>query len=86
MAKDKRKKKYFQGLEHLRKEHENAPTQGTITSEEFLPSARFLKKDLTKVLIMVCSFLIILAGLTIIDKKTEILSDLASKITAIFIK
>lgn len=86
MAKDKRKKKYFQGLEHLRPQIESAQTGQVIREDEFLPSAKFLKSDLIKVMILVISFLVILAGLTVLDKNTDILTKTATKITSLIIK
>ena len=82
---DKRKKKYFQGLEHLKSEIETSQ-ETTAVTEESLVESRFLKKDLIKVIILMIIFIVVIAGLTVLDKQTTYLTDIAQKITSIFIK
>lgn len=85
MAKDKRKKKYFQGLEHYKPEIQAGHTT-EMMSEESQTTFRALKRDLNWLLVLIISFVLLLTGLTLLDKKTTILTEIAHKISSIVIK
>jgi len=86
MAKDKRKKKYFQGLEHLKAQAVNSNTENVQVDEKLVIGSQYLRGDLIRVVILVFTFLLVLTGLTILDKKTDILTNLAHKIASLVIK
>lgn len=85
MAKDKRKKKYFQGIEHLEQEYvvSQEKSENIVSNKE---EYRYLKKDLLTIILLILIFFGVLTGLTLLDKNTNYLTNLASKITSYFIK
>ena len=88
MAKDKRKKKFFQGMEHLHTEIENTTTKNDI-KEELKDSPVLLstlKKDLLSVILLMSLFVLILIILMVFDKTSSSLTIFAGKITSLFIK
>lgn len=85
MAKDKRKKKYFQGMGQFRPEMATNQINESV-EDQTLPESRFVRKDLIKTIAIVIVMLALFAGLTILDRKTSILTQVAEKVTNIFIK
>jgi hypothetical protein len=91
MSKDKRRKRYFQGMEHLQSEveksHDNPHLERPGQAEATAPiEHEYIRKDLRGVIIIMSIIVLILAGLTIIDKKTDKLQNLAERVTSVIIK
>ena len=87
MAKDRRKKKYFQGMEHLQHTTITSPTTAAGASQESLDKEHaFVRRDLIGVLVIMAVIAGILTGLTILDKKTDRLTVFAEKITSAVVK
>jgi hypothetical protein len=91
MSKDKRKRKFFQGMEHLADQAQknvSAPTiqQSAGTDPASSLEHAYVRRDLFGVLVMMSVIALILVGLTILDKKTDKLTVFAEKITSIVIK
>ena len=90
MSKDKRKKKFFQGMEHLREDVNRSQFNPAVQSGGTLGGNQlehtYIKKDLLGVLVLMGLILIILVGLTIVDKRTDKLTQFAEKITSVVIK
>jgi len=84
MPKDKRKKKYLQGMEHLKpvatEKSESVETVSDNTKHSVL------KKELTTVLIIMTFLFLALVILMYIDRSGSILLELAEKITSFFVK
>jgi hypothetical protein len=88
MSKDKRKKKFFQGMEHLR---ESVVTvQPTVVERENIESTnkehQYIKKDLLGVVVLMSIIIVIFIGLAVLDRSTNKLTLFAEKITSIVIK
>ena len=85
MAKDRRKKKYFQGMGQYRPEmaasQENGPAENQVLEEY-----KYVKGDLVKTIVIVVVILAFFAGLTILDRQTSTLTQIAQKVTEIFVK
>jgi hypothetical protein len=90
MSKDKRKKKYFQGMEHLQHQaiQQPAPSANAQVSlgTQISTESEYIKKDLRNVIILMSIIVLLMAGLTILDKKTDKLTTFAEKITSVVIK
>lgn len=85
MAKDK-KKKFFQGREHLQAEVTQSTPASGAAEQRSAAEHQFIRKDLIGLLVLMSLFFLLLAGLTVLDKTTNILDTLAQKITSILIK
>ncbi|MFN3301695.1 MAG: hypothetical protein ACK413_01540 [Patescibacteria group bacterium] len=57
-----------------------------MNQEEKIKDYSYLKKDLTKVLILTGILIIIIIGLSILDRKTNCISKLADEIMNVLIK
>jgi hypothetical protein len=94
MSKDKRKKKFFQGIEHLKKEVEGPMTgklgsqlvRSDLVNNGLTSEHGYIRKDLIGVLIIMSLIIVVFAVLTYIDKTSNVLTDFAQKITSIVIK
>lgn len=94
MPKDKRKKKFFQGMEHLTDQEGSLSASSTIATPintdnySNVPSAQHMhiRKDLIRVIVLISCLLLILIGLTILDKNSNTVQLLAEKITSLIIK
>lgn len=90
MSKDKRKKKLFQGMEHLKDQSANNQPGTSISSNPGTGAApietNYIKKDLLGVGILMGIIILIFVGLAIIDKKTDRLTVFAEKVTSFVIK
>ncbi len=96
MPKDKRKKKYLQGMEHLKpvapaQSQEDVIQYSRQSSESMGPvpdntEHSVLKKELTTVLIIMTLLFLTLVTLMYIDRSSSILLELAEKITSFFVK
>lgn len=90
MSKDKRKKKYFQGMEHLQQQaiqtsQSMVRDQGGVVAGTTIESG-YIKKDLRNVIVSMGIIVLLMVGLTILDKKTDKLTVFAEKITSVVIK
>lgn len=92
MSKDKRKRKFFQGMEHLR-EQAVANNQPVISQNGNQPAnagtsieTTYIKKDLVGVGILMGIIILILVGMAVLDKKTDKLTVFAEKVTSFVIK
>lgn len=90
MSKDKKRRKFLQGMEHLRQQVQVQSQSGTAVippQEGSIPlDAKIIKTDLLRVLIIIGSFVVILVAIMLIDKKTEYINDFAIKLTNLVIK
>lgn len=85
MAKDKRKKKYLQGIGQFKPEMTMSQTN-EITEDQAFPESKFVRKDLIKTVVIVIVILVFFAGLTVLDRYTSILTQISEKVTGLFIK
>ena len=94
MSKDKRKKKFFQGIEHLKKEVEGPMTaklgsqlvRSDLVNDGLTSEHAYIRKDLIGVIIIMSLIIVIFAVFAYIDKTSDVLTDFAQKITSIVIK
>ena len=89
MAKDKRKRKYFQGMEHLKHEVEDVSDHSIMPGlDDQQPSLErsLLRKDLIFIILLMSLFFLVLVGLMVLDKNSDYLSVLAEKISSLLIK
>jgi hypothetical protein len=94
MSKDKRKKKFFQGMEHLQKEFKGNETAklssqsaGINQVDRGLTTEHiYIRKDLIGVMIIMSLIFVAFAALTYIDKTSDVLTNFADKITSLVIK
>jgi len=79
MSKNKEKKGSYQGIEHLRPEITGAENSKDV---RFKPETgyHYLRGDLITVLILILVFFGVLVGLTVLDKNTVYLDQLAEKL------
>ena len=90
MSKDKKKKKFLQGMEHLKNEY-IAPTSQTVQPQTNNSSPdetlhHPLKKELVSILLIMSILFLLLIGLMVYDKSGDGLSTFAKKIVSIVIK
>ena len=96
MPKDKRKKKYLQGMEHLKafastQPHENESQHFQQNSESVKTvfnntKHSVLKKELTTAFVIMTFLFLALVILMYIDRTSTIMLELAEKITSFFVK
>ena len=99
MAKDRRKKKYLQGMEHLKpvvppqfqdneaqdSRQKNGNVDIALDNSDTMEHV-VLKKELITVLIIMTFLFLALVVLMYIDRTNTILLELAEKITSFFVK
>ncbi|MFH1207213.1 MAG: hypothetical protein V1668_01250 [Patescibacteria group bacterium] len=92
MSKDKRKRKFFQGMEHLTQPSspaspgsQVAPIAINVDSIDLLQH-KYVRKDLNRVIVLVSFLLLIIIGLYFVDKKTNNIQYLAEKVTSLVIR
>lgn len=88
MSKNKRKMKYFQGMEHLRRfsSTDQGQTGSNIQNEQIdnssaLAAKSTIRRELLTVAILMGVLFIILISMMLLDKKTEIIDNIAARIT-----
>jgi len=89
MAKDKRKKKMLQGMEHLKAEIEHDTTVDKVSQVKVPKSSvehLLLKKDLIFIILLMSLFFLVLVCLMVFDKMSDNLGIFAEKVTSLFIK
>ncbi|MFA5134801.1 MAG: hypothetical protein WC505_03335 [Patescibacteria group bacterium] len=89
MSKDKRKKKkYLQGMEHLRPstEHIKSAQSVDFTGSSAISEHQIIKKDLIITLLIISFLILCLISLFIVDQSGNILTNISEKITSLVIK
>lgn len=88
MAKDKRKKKFLQGMEHLRESVEEKQKAQSIEplNAEYNKEHRILRKDLVISITIMSILILSLVGLMVLDNSGDFLTNLSGTISSIFIK
>ncbi len=91
MSKDKRKKKFFQGMEHLQSNDSfSSPVisvqHTSVMSENEILQHKYVKGDLFRVISLVVFLLCVLGGLMYLDQTTSKVQYMAEKITSIVIR
>jgi len=84
MSKDKKKKKFFQGMEHLQKIVQ-PEIKNTDNQEVNIDESIFIKKDFKQLIIIYSIFTVIIVALYFISIKSSFFDNFAKDITALFI-
>lgn len=92
MSKDKRKRKFFQGMEHLQ-DTGSSTTRSSIPYQQVshesaaeITQHKYIKHDLFRVFILVSVLLAIIVGLMLIDRNTDKVQIIAERISSLIIR
>ncbi|MBU0597790.1 hypothetical protein KKF61_02220 [Patescibacteria group bacterium] len=83
MPKNKKKKKFLQGMEHLKQEigvESVQSTSETSTENSISSSHSILKKELLSAMVLISVLTLVLVGLMILDQQTNYINSFASKV------
>jgi hypothetical protein len=92
MSKDKRKRKFFQGMEHLQEtgsSSDRSLVSPQLSSQEGaveLIQHKYIKSDLIKVIVLVSVLLLVIIGLMFLDRTTDKVQIVAEKISSLIIR
>lgn len=94
MSKDKRKKKFFQGMEHLAQSSQPATIGGPVEKQgahvvlttSQVAEHQYVRKDLIRVLVLVFCLLLVLVALMVLDWQTSVVKTLSEHIYSLIIR